>query len=103
GSWAGTATILASGPFSSFIQNTPRGLNLMWHPGNVGSSTSTSTSSGSPLPARVSGMNPFGGVEGRREELAVKLDVAGLVVHLVLVAAPLGNLDHGFKVVHASP
>ena len=34
-----------------------------------------------------------GGVAERRVEVAVELDPAGLVVHLVLVARPLGDLD----------
>ena len=58
GSWAGTQRILASGPASSVIQNTPTGRTLMWQPGNVGSSSSTRTSSGSPSSASVCGTKP---------------------------------------------
>ena len=58
GSCSGTQMILASGPFSSSIQNTPMGRARTHTPGKVGSSSSTSASSGSPSSASVSGMNP---------------------------------------------
>jgi hypothetical protein len=54
----GHAQDLSSPPFSSRIRNMPIGRPRIGQPGNVGSSISTSASSGSPSSPRVSGMNP---------------------------------------------
>ncbi len=48
GSFAGTHSTLSSGPFSSVIRNIPIARARTTHPGNVGSGSSTSASSGSP-------------------------------------------------------
>ena len=58
GSFTGTQTILASSPFSSSIQNTPMARARMRQPGNVGSVSTTSASSGSPSSASVPGKYP---------------------------------------------
>ena len=55
GSFHGTHTTWSSGPFSSAILNSPIALVSTTQPGNVGSDTHTSTSSGSPSGAIVSG------------------------------------------------
>ena len=59
GSPAATHSTLRSRPASSVISSTATGRARMWHPGNVGSSSSTRASSGSPSSARVSGKNPY--------------------------------------------
>lgn len=59
GSPAGTQSTFRSRPASSAISSTATGRALMWHPGNVGSSSSTRASRGSPSSARVSGKNPY--------------------------------------------
>ena len=59
GSLGSTQITLASRPASSSIHITPTGRALIQQPGKVGSSVSTSTSSGSPSSESVSGMNPY--------------------------------------------
>jgi hypothetical protein len=54
----GTAMSLESSPFSSSVINIPIGRVLMTAVGSIDSSPKTSTSSASPSPARVCGMNP---------------------------------------------
>ena len=67
--------ILASGPFSSSIQNTPTARTSTQQPGNVGSSSSTSTSSGSPSSREGVGDEAVvGRVDGRREQAPVEAD-----------------------------
>ncbi len=58
GSCSSTQMSLASTPFSSRMENMPRIRTRTTQPGKVGSATSTSASSGSPSPARVSGTKP---------------------------------------------
>ena len=58
GSCEDTHSTLASGPFSSAIQNTATGRTHTWHPGNVGWLSHTSASSGSPSSPSVPGKNP---------------------------------------------
>ena len=58
GSLAGTQRTLSSGPFSSVMWNMPMTRAVIRQPGNVGSSSSTRASSGSPSPPSVSSMNP---------------------------------------------
>ena len=58
GSRSGTHRIFSSGPFSSVIRNIPTARTRIRHPGNVGSPTNTSASSGSPSPPSVPSMNP---------------------------------------------
>ncbi len=58
GSFSGTQITFSSGPFSSDMWNTPIGRTRIRQPGNVGSLTSTSASSGSPSSAIVSSMKP---------------------------------------------
>ena len=53
-----TVSTLASGLPSSSIQNTATGRTATRQPGNVGSSSQTSASSGSPSSASVPVMNP---------------------------------------------
>ena len=54
----GTQMIFSSGPFSSRMWKTPTMRPRMRQPGNVGSPTSTSASSGSPSPPIVPSMKP---------------------------------------------
>ena len=59
GSWAGTASTFASGPFSSVSQNTSTGRAVTAQPGErPASPSSTITSTGSPSSASVPAMNP---------------------------------------------
>ena len=58
GSCSSTQISLASSPASSRMEKTPRMRTRTTQPGKVGSATSTSASSGSPSPARVSGTKP---------------------------------------------
>ena len=58
GSVSGTASTLSSMPWSSSIRNRPIGFTSIMQPGNVGSDTSTITSSGSPSSDSVSGTKP---------------------------------------------
>src|SRR5438105_3320802 len=58
GSPTGTARIFSSSPFASLMNSVPIGRTGMTHPGNVGSSTMTTASSGSPSLPRVPITNP---------------------------------------------
>jgi hypothetical protein len=58
GSRATTESTLPSRPSSSYITNMPTGRTVTPAPGNAGSSSQTSASSGSPSTASVPGMNP---------------------------------------------
>ena len=58
GSVAGTVRTLSSPPASSVIRNMPMARQVIRQPGKVGSSSSTSASSGSPSWPRVFSMYP---------------------------------------------
>ena len=58
GSVATTHKTLSSMPFSSVIRNMPIARHVIRHPGNVGSSSRTSASSGSPSSASVPSIKP---------------------------------------------
>ena len=94
GSPHATVMILASGPFSSVIQKTPTGLHLdqAARKGRLVEQDQR-VERVAVLGQRVGDEPVVGRVDRRREEPAVESDQVPLVVVLVLVAAPPGDLD----------
>ncbi len=104
GSLNGTHSTLSSEPFSSVIRKTPIGSTGITQPGKVGSATRMTASTGIAVGAeRLHQESVVGRVDHARPERAVEHDVTDLGVVLVLVAAPLGNLDVRKQLVRASP
>ena len=86
--------ILASGPASSSIQNTPTGRAAIQQPGEGGLlQDHEGVERVAVLAEGVGDEAVVGRVDGGREQAAVEPDHAGLVVDLVLVAAAAGDLD----------
>ena len=94
GSVAATQSTLSSGPFSSRIRNMPIARQRIRQPGKVGLlQQHQRIERVAVVGQRVLDEPVVGWVPGRGEQHPVKPDPAGLVVHLILVALSLGDLD----------